>query len=104
MRLAALPDDTQIYSGHNYTLENYQFALSLTPHDKLLAEMYQKVKQLFDTGETKMFSTIKVEKRFNPFLRTDLPEIAAAVGLPDSDPVENDEGDAPRPASAHGVA
>lgn len=86
MRLASLDDDTQVYCGHNYTLENYEFAISLTPEDEVLAEMYQKVKQLLDSGDNKMSSTIHVEKRFNPFLRANYPQIAAAVGLANADP------------------
>jgi hydroxyacylglutathione hydrolase len=76
-RLAALPDETEVYCGHDYTVENYEFALTITPDDAELAERLDQVRQT----EPKVPSTIGMEKRFNPFLRTDHPEIAAGVGL-----------------------
>ena len=76
-RLASLPDETEVYCGHDYTVENYEFAITITPKDTELAERLDQIRQT----EPKVPSTIGLEKRFNPFLRTDHPEIAAGVGL-----------------------
>jgi hydroxyacylglutathione hydrolase len=76
-RLAALPDETEVYCGHDYTVENYEFALTITPGDTELAEMLAQARQTSPTVP----STIGLEKRFNPFLRTDHPDIAAGVGM-----------------------
>ena len=76
-RLASLSDETLVYCGHDYTIENYEFALGITPDDRALAERLDHVRQM----EVTVPSTIGLEKRFNPFLKTDRPEIAAALGM-----------------------
>jgi hydroxyacylglutathione hydrolase len=81
-RLASLPDETEVYCGHDYTVENYEFALTITPDDTELAERLENARQTRLTVP----STIGLEKRFNPFLRADHPEIAASVGLENTHP------------------
>jgi len=76
-KLATLPDETQVYCGHDYTVENHEFALTITPDDTELAERLENVRQTAPA----IPSTIGLEKRFNPFLRVASPEIAAGVGL-----------------------
>jgi hydroxyacylglutathione hydrolase len=81
-KLASLPDETEVYCGHDYTVENYEFALTITPDDTELAERLDQVRQT----EPKVPSTIGLEKRFNPFLRAGQPEIAAALGMENAHP------------------
>jgi hydroxyacylglutathione hydrolase len=81
-KLASLPDETSVYCGHDYTVENYEFALTITPDDAELAEMLENARQTKPTVP----STIGLEKRFNPFLRTDQSEIAAGLGMENAHP------------------
>jgi hydroxyacylglutathione hydrolase len=63
-KLAALPDDTKVYPGHDYTLENYEFAMQIEPDNKLILEQIEKIKQ----DKPTIPSTIAQEKATNIFL------------------------------------
>ena len=78
-RLAALPDDTQVYCGHEYTEKNLQFALTLEPDNPALKAKYDWTRKVRAEGKFTVPSTIGDEKRFNPFLRTDSPELRASL-------------------------
>jgi len=67
-RLMALPDETLIYCGHEYTLANCKFALSLKPSDPFLKKMYSSLEEKRERGEFTIPSTMAFEKQFNPFL------------------------------------
>jgi hydroxyacylglutathione hydrolase len=69
MKLAALPDDTLVYCGHDYTEENCRFALSQEPDSQLLKARLKEVQQLHKAGKLTVPSTIAREKETNPFLR-----------------------------------
>lgn len=81
LRLAALPDRTRLYPGHNYTEENVRFALTLEPDNAALKQMLHFVRTQKEFTPT----TLGQEKQCNPFLRVDQPAIRQSVGL--SDPV-----------------
>lgn len=68
-KLAALPDETQIYCAHEYTQANLEFALAVEPHNKQLLDRFEHVKQIRAQGHITLPSTILLEKRTNPFLR-----------------------------------
>jgi hydroxyacylglutathione hydrolase len=78
-RLASLPDDTQVYCGHEYTLKNLQFAAELEPGNRALADKLARVRALRDRQQPTVPSTIGEEKATNPFLRTESAELAASV-------------------------
>jgi len=78
-KLAALPDDTRVYCGHEYTEKNLQFALTLEPGNAALQAKMAAVHALRRAGKPTVPSTIADEKSTNPFLRTDSPELAASV-------------------------
>jgi len=78
-RLAALPDDTRVYCGHEYTEKNLRFAAQLEPGNQRLAEKLASVERLRQQGKPTVPSTIAEEKNTNPFLRVDSPELAASV-------------------------
>ena len=70
--LAALPDATVVYNGHEYTAGNVKFAKSVDPDNEALKRLEGIVQTLaVTTGET----TIGEEKEWNPFMRLDSPEI-----------------------------
>jgi hydroxyacylglutathione hydrolase len=81
LKLRGLPDDTRIYCGHEYTQANIRFARTIEPNNHALATREQEVKGLLTAGKPTIPSTIGEEKAANPFLRADLPEVAASLGL-----------------------
>jgi hydroxyacylglutathione hydrolase len=78
-RLAALPEDTQVYCGHEYTEKNLQFALTLEPNNSALKAKYEWARKMRAEGKYTIPSTIGDEKRFNPFLRVDSAELRASI-------------------------
>lgn len=87
-KLAALPDDTRVCCGHEYTVENYRFALSVLPDDPALRVAHAAAVARRAEGRPTVPSTIAAEKRTNIFLRSPEPAVQAAVGLPGAPPVE----------------
>ncbi|HYV58265.1 MAG TPA: hydroxyacylglutathione hydrolase [Candidatus Nitrosopolaris sp.] len=91
-RLTALPDETGVYCGHEYTEKNLRFAAMLEPGNRRLGEKRAAVEALRRAGRPTVPSTIGEEKATNPFLRTSSPELAASVrervpGVRAEDPV-----------------
>ncbi len=87
-RLAALPADTRVYCGHDYTLENYEFALTLEPDNDLVRARLEEVRTLIEGNESTVPSTIAQELATNPFLRTADPALKRAVGMENASDVE----------------
>lgn len=91
-RLAALPDDTRVYCGHEYTEKNLKFARTLEPGNPALEAKLASVGALRRAGKPTVPTTIGEERATNPFLRTDSHELAASVrarvgDLPAGDPI-----------------
>lgn len=80
-RLMALPDDTAVYCGHEYTLANARFALTVDPDNAELVARAATIKQMRDRGEATLPSTIGLEKRTNPFLRPHDAKIRKLLGM-----------------------
>ena len=78
-RLAALPDDTRVYCGHEYTQGNLAFAATLEPGNADLAARREEVERLRTQGLPTVPSTIAIEKKTNPFLRSDSKELRASI-------------------------
>lgn len=68
-RLAKLPLDTKIYCGHEYTIDNGKFALTIEPKNQDLKDYISKCELLRSKGKPTIPSTIADELRCNPFLR-----------------------------------
>jgi hydroxyacylglutathione hydrolase len=81
LKLRALPDDTQLYCGHEYTEANVRFALTIEPDNQALKARAAEVKRQVAAGAPTIPSLMGEEKRANVFLRADDPAVAAAVGL-----------------------
>jgi len=81
VKLRDLPGDTRVYCGHEYTLANIKFARSIDPNNAALAARAAQAASQVAAGQPTIPTTIDEEKVTNPFLRADVPEIAAAVGL-----------------------
>src|SRR5271157_6007472 len=70
-KLAALPDDTQVFCGHEYTEKNLRFALTLEPNNEAIKAKHAWALRARSEGKWTVPSTIGEEKRINPFLRVD---------------------------------
>jgi len=81
LKLRALPDDTRLYCGHEYTEANVRFALTIEPDNEALKARAAEVKRQVAAGAPTIPSLMGEEKRANVFLRADDPAVAAAVGL-----------------------
>ena len=78
-KLMVLPDDTQIYCGHEYTLSNIQFALHVEPNNAVLQKRFIETQQLRSENKPTVPSTLKLEKETNPFLRCQVLDVVRAV-------------------------
>jgi hydroxyacylglutathione hydrolase len=86
-KLMRLPDDIRIYCGHEYTLSNGRFALTLEPDNDALQARMREVEALRGQSKPTIPSTMGLEKKTNPFLRPDSPEIRKTLGLEEADNV-----------------
>ncbi|KAI0564134.1 Hydroxyacylglutathione hydrolase [Gracilaria domingensis] len=85
--LASLHDDTLVFCGHEYTVSNLLFAVSVEPQNQNTVEKLAWAKEQVANGTPTVPSSIGDEKKFNPFMRTDYPFLAKTVGVTDGDPV-----------------
>lgn len=74
-KLTALPDTTQVYCAHEYTLSNLRFAREIEPENDALTARIRSEQAKRDQGIPTVPSTIGLEKSTNPFLRYDEPAI-----------------------------
>jgi hydroxyacylglutathione hydrolase len=86
-KLAALPPETLICSGHEYTATNLRFALTLEPDNPALISRVEGVAARRAQGQPTVPVALETELLTNPYLRAHLPALRTAVGLPDADPV-----------------
>jgi hydroxyacylglutathione hydrolase len=78
-KLAALPEDTLVYCGHEYTLDNLRFAQVVEPHSPALQARLAESQRLRMRGEPTVPAPLRLEKETNPFLRSEVPEVIAAA-------------------------
>jgi len=78
-KLMALPDDTRVYFGHEYTANNLRFALTLEPNNQALVDKYAWATQCGERGEATVPTTIASERATNPFFRWQSAELRGAV-------------------------
>jgi hydroxyacylglutathione hydrolase len=80
-KLVKLKDDTRVYCGHEYTLSNGKFALTVEPGNSELAPRMKEVEAARARNAPTIPSTIGLEKRTNPFLRPTSPEIRKILNM-----------------------
>jgi hydroxyacylglutathione hydrolase len=88
LKLALLPDDTLVYCGHDYTEEDYEFALSIEPDNDAVRHRLDEIRQAVAAGRHIVPSTMLAERTTNPFLRADAPQLKAALKMPRASAVE----------------
>ena len=87
-RLAALPDETRVYCGHEYTEANARFAVTVEPENADLITRAEEVRRLRQAGKPTLPTTIALEKATNPFLRARAPTIGKRLDMSGAEPVE----------------
>lgn len=87
-KLAALPGDTRVFCGHEYTVANGDFALTLEPGNAALREYYDQAVALRQQEKFTIPSTMALECAANPFLRTERIEIRKNLHLENVDNVD----------------
>jgi hydroxyacylglutathione hydrolase len=80
-KLAALPDETTVYFGHEYTLSNARFAKTVDPDNTALLKRVAEIEALRAKGDFTAPTTIGLEKATNPFLRAADPAIRRHLGM-----------------------
>jgi hydroxyacylglutathione hydrolase len=87
-KLLKLPDETRVYCGHEYTEANGRFALTIEPGNADLNTRMTEVKATRAAGRPTLPSTMGLEKKTNPFLRPDSPELRRSLGMETANDVE----------------
>jgi hydroxyacylglutathione hydrolase len=84
-KFIAMPDQTVVCSGHEYTTGNAAFALTIEPENAALQTRVAAIKAAREKGEFTVPSSLDEEKATNPFLRAHLPELQKAIGMEGAD-------------------
>jgi hydroxyacylglutathione hydrolase len=78
-QLSALPDATRVCCTHEYTLSNLKFALEIEPGNAELLAYTERCKALRAQGKPTLPSDLALERQINPFLRSRVTTVMAAV-------------------------
>jgi hydroxyacylglutathione hydrolase len=78
-RLASLPGNTRVCCAHEYTLSNLKFARAVEPHNDELQRYTERCEQLRARQLPTLPSSIDTERRINPFMRCDQPEVVESA-------------------------
>ena len=80
-KLIALPPSTTIYAGHEYTVANAKFALTIEPENEALRNRASEVEALRAAGKPTLPTRLDIELATNPFLRVKSPAIRSRLGM-----------------------
>jgi hydroxyacylglutathione hydrolase len=83
-RMAALPGETLVYSGHEYTEANIRFARALDPDHAPTRAREAEVRATRERGDPTVPARLDLERRTNPFLRSGDPDLKEVLGMPNS--------------------
>jgi hydroxyacylglutathione hydrolase len=78
-RLTALPGSTRVCCGHEYTVANAAFALTVEPSNAALQDRSTEAHRLRLASKPTVPTTLDDERATNPFLRIDIPDVRGAV-------------------------
>lgn len=85
-KLAALPGNTVVCSGHEYTQANARFALTIEPDNPALISRCKEIDAARAAGNPTVPSLLSVELDTNPFLRAAIPSLQRHLGMDGADP------------------
>jgi hydroxyacylglutathione hydrolase len=89
-KLAALPGDTRVYCGHEYTLANLRFAAAVEPASRAIVDRVERERTKRERELPTLPSTIAEELDTNPFLRARVPAVRAAAQAQAQRPLPDD--------------
>ncbi|MFW2545306.1 hydroxyacylglutathione hydrolase [Primorskyibacter sp. 2E107] len=87
-RLAALPPETMVYSGHEYTTSNAKFAQTIEPDNSALKFRSDEISRARADGHPTAQVPLSLELATNPFLRASDPGVKRALGMEDAADVD----------------
>ena len=79
LKLKKLPENTLVYCGHEYTLNNLKFAEVVEPNNQAILSYINGCEEKLKNNETTLPSNIKLELQINPFMRCDNTDIRQAI-------------------------
>lgn len=68
-KLSTLPDETNVFCGHEYSLQNLKYGNHIEPENEAIQKKIEWAKQKRLASEPTVPSTIAEEKQINPFMR-----------------------------------
>jgi hydroxyacylglutathione hydrolase len=80
-KVAKLPPATELYCGHEYTVANAKFALTIEPENEALQARAAEVEKLRAAQKFTLPTRLDAELQTNPFLRPHVPAIRARLGM-----------------------
>ena len=80
-KIMALPKETRVWVGHEYTVANAKFALTVDPDNARLKQVYEEAQKLRAAGKPTLPTTIGLELEINPFLRAEAAGVQKAVAM-----------------------
>lgn len=78
-KISQLPDETKIYCAHEYTEANLKFSVTIEPNNSAVKERIKETALVRNEGLASVPSTLGLEKKTNPFLRSDEETVRRAV-------------------------
>lgn len=87
-KFADMPEDTLVYSGHEYTATNARFALTIEPGNIALNARAEATERARLAEEPTVPSELGLERATNPFLRTHVPAVAAQLDMAGATPAD----------------
>ncbi len=87
-KLAILPPETMVYSGHEYTASNGKFALTIEPGNAALISRVREVNASAAANRPTVPSSLQEELQTNPFLRAHLRSVKTAIGMENAPDVD----------------
>ncbi len=78
-RILSLPEQTRVFSAHEYTVHNRNFCMSIETGNAALQAQLQEAKGLREQGLPTVPGSLKTEKETNTFLRCREPAVVQAV-------------------------
>jgi hydroxyacylglutathione hydrolase len=80
-KILAMPDATEVYCAHEYTMANAKFALSVDPTNEDLQKRAKEIEGMRAAGKPTVPTTVGLEKLTNPFCRPDSVGVQRGVDM-----------------------
>ena len=87
-KLAALPPETLVCSGHEYSAANADFAMTIEPDNPDLISRVQTIRSAREAGQATVPTLLSLELATNPFMRANQPSVQKQLNMAEANPVE----------------